>query len=96
MQATAKRKRKKTKQRSGAQVAAEPTEQAPEAQLETEESSVNELEQPEATYAFPSKSRCPRCKSTNTLRKTDRGRVQYRQCQRPICRRRYKEIGWPI
>lgn len=54
------------------------------------------LEPPPPVFAFPSKSRCPRCQSLNTVRTTDRGRVQYRRCRVPICRRTYKVIGEEI
>lgn len=49
-------------------------------------------EQGEA-WAFPTKSRCPRCKSLNTHRITHRDGVQYRECKMAICRHRYTVRG---
>ena len=47
----------------------------------------------EPEYAFPSRSRCPRCQASDTRAVSTQGNVQYRQCIRPICRQRYKVIG---
>ena len=47
-------------------------------------------------YAFPSKSRCPRCGVLNTVAYTTRGPIQYRQCQRAVCRRKYSVTGTPV
>ena len=46
-------------------------------------------------WAFPSKSRCPRCKTINTVAySTDsENGVQYRKCLNSICRHRYKALG---
>ena len=45
----------------------------------------------EAVYAFPSKSRCPRCGATATLASCTKGQVQHRKCQ--ACGHRYKVTG---
>lgn len=44
-------------------------------------------------YSFPSRSRCPRCRSINTKAVGKHGHTQYRVCQQPICRRRYSVKG---
>jgi len=44
-------------------------------------------------WTFPSGSRCPRCGSAQTRAVSTQGRVQYRQCQAPICRHRYHQFG---
>lgn len=46
-------------------------------------------------YSWPSRSRCPRCRSLNTLRTADNGSVQYRTCQVPVCGAAFKVIGGP-
>lgn len=47
-------------------------------------------------YAFPSKSRCPRCGSLTTQRTSTDGGTQYRRCRAPICRHAYRVVGTPI
>lgn len=44
-------------------------------------------------YAFPTKSRCPRCKSINTKRRGDSGITQYRVCEAPVCGHKYSVLG---
>lgn len=52
--------------------------------------------EPERVFGFLTKSRCPRCGSTNTRAYSTQGRVQYRQCQIPICRRKYVQYGQKV
>ena len=52
----------------------------------------NGAEKP-AEYAFPTRSRCPRCGSTHTEAYSTKGPVQYRRCLAPICRHRYSQFG---
>lgn len=47
-------------------------------------------------WSFPSRSRCRRCGSIQTTRTSQDGPTQYRQCQVPTCRHRYKEHGTQI
>lgn len=47
-------------------------------------------------YAFPTKSRCPRCQTTDTFAYKTNGNVQYRKCQRAICRHSYPVFGTKI
>lgn len=49
--------------------------------------------QPQQTWAFPSRSRCPRCGSIQTKAYRVEGGVQYRECQNAVCRRRYRVDG---
>lgn len=44
-------------------------------------------------YAFPTKSRCPKCNTLNTLRRGDNGATQYRECASSLCRHKYSVIG---
>jgi len=46
-----------------------------------------------ASFAFPTKVRCPRCRSLETKRTGQRGGVQYRECLAPICRGRFRVVG---
>lgn len=46
-------------------------------------------------YAWPSRSRCPRCGSLDTERYSQDGATQYRRCRVPVCRETYKEQGKP-
>lgn len=48
---------------------------------------------PKVEYAFPSKSRCPRCRGMNTRAYGTTGGVQYRECLSGICRNEYKVLG---
>ena len=56
----------------------------------------DEKETTEVEYTFGTKSRCPRCQSTNTKAYTTRKNVQYRRCQSPICRWKYVVIGTKV
>ena len=47
-------------------------------------------------YAFPSKSRCPRCGSTQTVTLSTQKNVQYRKCQMAVCRWTYTVVGGKI
>lgn len=47
-----------------------------------------------ATYAFPSKSRCPVCGSLDTERTANKAGVQYRRCSG--CEATYKVIGMVV
>jgi hypothetical protein len=47
-------------------------------------------------YAFPSKSRCPRCLGLNTVSYKTKGAKQYRRCRGAVCRHRYSEEGKPV
>jgi hypothetical protein len=44
-------------------------------------------------YAFPSKSRCPRCRSTHTTRTGAAGEKQYRTCMIGRCGWKYTVTG---
>lgn len=46
-------------------------------------------------WSFPTVSKCPRCGTTDTIcKRTDiKMGWQYRQCQRAICRHRYRVQG---
>lgn len=45
-------------------------------------------------YEFPAAGKqCPRCQSWDTKAASTQGNVQYRQCQRGICRHRYPVMG---
>ena len=52
--------------------------------------------QVQPTYAFPTRSRCPRCESTDTIALSTQDKWQYRKCQVPVCRKRYTVEGKPI
>lgn len=45
------------------------------------------------TFSFPTRSRCPRCASTNTIAVSTQGGVQYRKCRSVVCRTSYKVFG---
>ena len=47
-------------------------------------------------WAFPSRSRCPRCKGIQTKATSTQGDTQYRKCQAPVCQFRYAVKGDPI
>jgi len=47
-------------------------------------------------YVFPTKSRCPRCGTTDTVATSTQGAVQYRRCRRGICRHKYAVRGAKI
>ena len=46
-------------------------------------------------FAFPTRSKCPRCGSVNTVATQTRGRTQYRRCRVaiPVCGKRYAVQG---
>lgn len=44
-------------------------------------------------YAFPSKSKCPRCKSLDTVAVSTQKNIQYRLCRVAICRWKYTVLG---
>lgn len=45
-------------------------------------------------YSFPSKVRCPRCRTTGSRAYATRGNTQYRTCTNSgICRHKWKVIG---
>ena len=48
------------------------------------------------TFAFLTKYRCPRCGATDTLATSTKGDVQYRKCQRPVCRFKFSVRGTEI
>ena len=48
------------------------------------------------TFAFPTHSRCPRCKTVDTAAYRTKKNVQYRRCLRGICRYKYVIIGTKI
>ena len=50
----------------------------------------------EVKYAFPTRSRCPRCKGLNTRAYKTVGKYQHRECQAPICRWRYVVTGQKV
>lgn len=56
----------------------------------------NNYTKKEIVWAFPSKSRCPRCGRVDTKAYSVggvNGNIQYRRCLNPVCRHTYKEIG---
>ncbi len=55
-----------------------------------------EKDKSEVVYAFPTKSKCPRCGSVNTRRTGEYGELQYRQCQVTVCRWKYAVHGEPV
>ncbi|HAL44844.1 MAG TPA: hypothetical protein DCP47_02845 [Phycisphaerales bacterium] len=44
-----------------------------------------------AKYSFPTKVRCPRCRSTDNIVTSTPGKFQYRQCRQAVCR-----INFPV
>lgn len=48
------------------------------------------------TFSFPSRARCPRCGSTDTHSDGVREDVQYRKCQKGVCRHSFKVYGTSI
>ena len=44
-------------------------------------------------YAFPTKSRCPRCRSHRTTATHTRNSRQYRQCKNAVCRHKWVVHG---
>jgi len=53
---------------------------------------VSEVERP-VEYAFPTKSRCPRCGVSDTIAVSTAKNIQYRKCRQGICRQTYKVVG---
>ena len=47
-------------------------------------------------WAFPTKSRCPRCGSVETEATSTQGELQYRRCTVPVCRRTYVVYGTQV
>ena len=47
-------------------------------------------------YAFLTLSRCPRCKTTDTVATSTQGKVQYRRCLRAVCRWTYTVMGTKV
>lgn len=52
------------------------------------------LDQP--VYSFPTKSRCPRCGSLDTGRRSEHGDTQYRVCRVTVCRKNFAVKGTPL
>lgn len=50
----------------------------------------------ETVYSFPTRSRCPRCGSLDTVATGKNQDVQYRQCRMAVCRQRYTVIGQKV
>ncbi len=48
------------------------------------------------TFAFLTKYRCPRCGATDTHATSTKGDVQYRKCQRAVCRFKFSARGTEI
>ena len=91
------RVKKKTAAKNIAAETAETVEVPVEKEVEVKTTeSVEAAEKEEVKYAFPSKSRCPRCGVLDTVAYTTRGPIQYRQCQRAVCRRKYSVTGTPV
>jgi len=44
-------------------------------------------------YLFPRSVPCPRCGAMDTVAYSTKGRVQYRRCRRPVCRRNFTVRG---
>lgn len=51
---------------------------------------------PAVQFAFPTKSRCPRCRGDRTRCNRTAGQVQYRECLGAVCRHKYKAVGYKI
>ena len=45
-------------------------------------------------YSFPTRSRCPECKATDTIAISTQAKVQYRECRK--CGNTYTVIGQKI
>ena len=54
------------------------------------------LKKSKEVYAFPTKSRCPRCGSTDTEATSTQDGIQYRKCKRGICNWKYWTRGTKI
>ena len=67
-----------------------PTSEGPKAECPKAEA---EPARSNVAYAFPSKSRCPRCGSLDTYVRSTQGSVQYRACRMAVCRRNYAVSG---
>lgn len=104
MPATKTKPKRRTKTKPQPKPKAEALEAATQriqAELEREEAEAHheashEIEYEVPVYAWPSKSRCPRCDSLQTLAKgydKQTRRMQYRECQVPICGITYKVVG---
>lgn len=60
------------------------------------EKPVTDEKKEKITYSFPTQSRCPRCRTTDTIATSTQGKIQYRRCLRAICRHTYTVIGMKI
>ena len=47
-------------------------------------------------FSFPTRVRCPRCRSLQTRATSTQGQIQYRECQMPVCRKRFSVRGEPV
>jgi hypothetical protein len=47
-------------------------------------------------YSFPTKSRCPRCQSTDVKVVSTQGNVRYCKCQMPVCHWNFSVIGTKV
>jgi len=47
-------------------------------------------------FAFPTRARCPRCGSANTMSYSTKDDSQYRRCLAPVCSRRFVVKGATI
>jgi hypothetical protein len=58
-----------------------------------DESDVAEVPITKKTYAFPTESRCPRCRSLDTERTGEYEGTQYRRCRSAVCGKKYAIQG---
>jgi len=54
------------------------------------------LNKSEVVWSFPTRARCPRCGSINTLCRSTRDGIQHRICAITICRWTWKVPGWRV
>jgi phage FluMu protein Com len=59
------------------------------------EATVDTSTQPRV-HSYPTQSRCPRCKTLNTMAVKSREGVQTRICRNTVCRKRYTVQGTPV
>ena len=64
-----------------------------EAVIPVEASTPLAQEADRAQYSFPTRSRCPRCGSSQTRALSSQEQIQYRVCIIPTCRHHYKAAG---
>jgi len=55
-----------------------------------------EIEGVAPVFAFPNRSRCPRCGTIDTMAYASHDGVQLRRCQAPTCLYQYKVVGQEI